>query len=133
MLLARGRERLERLAAEIDGEAEPCDVGDRLAVEQTARSIAARHDAVHLLVNNAGVPGRGGFLELEPERIEEITRINYLGSVWCMRAFLPLLAGGCTGEYRQRRFRCRHRVGRLGRPVRGNETRPDRLLPLAPG
>ena len=56
-----------------------------------AARVADRHDAVGLLVNNAGVPGRGGFLELTEERIEEVAQINYLGGVWCLRAFLPLL------------------------------------------
>jgi short-subunit dehydrogenase len=49
---------------------------------------------VSLLVNNAGIPGRGSFLELDDERIEAVTHINYLGTVWCTRAFLPLLEGG---------------------------------------
>jgi short-subunit dehydrogenase len=44
-----------------------------------------------LLVNNAGVPGRGNFLDLPPEKIEELIRINYLGSVWCLLALLPAL------------------------------------------
>jgi uncharacterized protein len=94
ILVARGRERLERVANELGAEAEICDVADRDAVEQLATRIAERHDAVSLLVNNAGVPGRQGFLELSPERIEEVVRINYLGGVWCLRAFLPLLERG---------------------------------------
>jgi NAD(P)-dependent dehydrogenase (short-subunit alcohol dehydrogenase family) len=68
-----------------------CDVGDREAVERAAAAVLARHPAVHVLVNNAGVPGRAGFLDADPERIEEVTRINYLGGVWCVRAFLPAL------------------------------------------
>ena len=44
-----------------------------------------------LLVNNAGLAGRGNYLDLEPERVEELIRINYLGSVWCLLAFLPAL------------------------------------------
>ena len=91
VLVARGAERLERIAAETGSEAEVCDIGDRHAVDALAARIAERHPRVHLLVNNAGIPGRRGFLELEPERIEEVTRVNYLGSVWCLRAFLPLL------------------------------------------
>jgi short-subunit dehydrogenase len=42
-------------------------------------------------VNNAGIPGRAGFLDLEPERIEQVLRTNYLGTVWCLREFLPAL------------------------------------------
>ena len=44
-----------------------------------------------MLVNGAGVPGRKSFLTAEPERIEAVMRTNYLGSVWCARAFLPAL------------------------------------------
>jgi short-subunit dehydrogenase len=90
-LLARGRERLERVASALGGEAERCDVGDRAQVEDVAGRIGQRHRALNLLVNSAGIPGGGGFLSVTPERIEEVTRTNYLGSVWCLRAFLPLL------------------------------------------
>ena len=53
-----------------------------------------RHPQVGLLVNNAGIPGRGDFLTLEPERIESVLATNYLGGVWCTRAFLPGLGTG---------------------------------------
>ena len=53
---------------------------------------------MHLLVNNAGIPGRGEFLEIEPERIEQVTRVNYLGSVWSLLAFLPLLEAGAPSD-----------------------------------
>jgi NAD(P)-dependent dehydrogenase (short-subunit alcohol dehydrogenase family) len=98
VLLARGRERLERVADEVGGEAEVCDVSDRAAVEEIAGRVAERHPAIHLLVNNAGIPGGGGFLELPAERIEAVTRVNYLGGVWCLRAFLPLLERGAPAD-----------------------------------
>ena len=79
------------MAAELDAEAEVCDVADRTQVEELAARVAERHPAVHLLVNNAGYTGRRGFLELEPETIEHMTGTVYLGGVWCVRAFLPLL------------------------------------------
>ena len=56
--------------------------------------MLARHPAIGLLVNNAGLSARSDFLSAEPERIEEVMRVNYLGSVWCLRAFLPALAPG---------------------------------------
>jgi short-subunit dehydrogenase len=91
VLVGRREDRLQAAAAEIDGEYEVCDVGDRAAVEGMATSVRKRHPEVGLLVNNAGVPGRGNFLDLAPERIEELVRTNYLGSVWCLLAFLPAL------------------------------------------
>jgi len=91
VLLARRRERLETLASELGAEFELCDVADREQVERAAAAITERHPAIKLLVNNAGIPGRRGFLELEPERIEQVLRVNYLGSVWALRAFIRAL------------------------------------------
>src|SRR5581483_8555568 len=75
-------------------EFEICDVADRAAVERTAGAIAERHPALGLLVNNAGIPGRADFLTADPERIEAVVRVNYLGSVWMLRALLPALEAG---------------------------------------
>jgi short-subunit dehydrogenase len=91
VLLARDRGRLERVAEEIGAEHAVCDVSDRSQVEAVAARIGARHPAVHLLVNNAGFTRRKGFLELPPGEIEDVVRTNYLGSVWCLLAFLHLL------------------------------------------
>src|SRR4029450_6579949 len=38
-----------------------------------------------------GIPGRTGFLDAEPTRIESVVHVNYLGGVWCLRALLPAL------------------------------------------
>jgi NAD(P)-dependent dehydrogenase (short-subunit alcohol dehydrogenase family) len=100
VLLARRAERLEAAASEIGGEWEVCDVSDRAQVNEVAGRILERHPSIGLLVNNAGVPARGSFLEIEPELIERVIAVNYLGGVWCLRAFLPGLkaaAGGGDG------------------------------------
>jgi uncharacterized protein len=96
VLLARREDRLRALAEELGGEYEVCDVGNREDVERVAASVTKRHPHLHLLVNNAGIPGRAGFAEIDAERLEEVLRVNYLGSVWALRAFLRALeaAGG---------------------------------------
>jgi uncharacterized protein len=91
VLLARGEDRLRELAEELGAEWETCDVADRGGVERAAAAVRERHPEIGLLVNNAGVPGRGGFLRATPETIEQVTQTNYLGAVWCLRAFLPAL------------------------------------------
>jgi uncharacterized protein len=98
VLIARGEERLRPLAEQLGAEWEACDVGDREAVERVAETIVARHPEIALLVNNAGIPGRGSFLELPPERIEAITRTNYLGNLWCLRGFLPALEAAAPSD-----------------------------------
>jgi uncharacterized protein len=89
VLLARREDRLRALASELAGEYEVCDIGRRQDVERVAASVLARHPQIHLLVNNAGVPGRAGFTAIDLDRLEEILRVNYLGGVWSLRAFLP--------------------------------------------
>jgi short-subunit dehydrogenase len=91
VLVARREERLRTLAEEVRGEHEVCDVSDREAVDAVAARVCERHPQVKLLVNNAGVAAHADFLTGEPDRIEHVLRTNYLGSVWCLRAFLPLL------------------------------------------
>jgi short-subunit dehydrogenase len=91
VLLARREDRLRALAQELDGEYEVCDVGRREDVERVAAAVAERHPRLALLVNNAGIPGRAGFTAINPDRLEELLRVNYLGGVWCLRAFLPAL------------------------------------------
>jgi uncharacterized protein len=92
VLVARREDRLRALADEIgNAEVEPCDVSDRLAVERMAAAVRERHRALGLLVNNAGIPGRFGFLAIDPDLLEQVLRTNYLGNVWCLRALLPAL------------------------------------------
>jgi short-subunit dehydrogenase len=94
VLLARRADELERVAGEIGGEWHVCDVSDRAQVDEVAARVLERHPVIGLLVNNAGVPARGSFLDIDPELVERVTAVNYLGSVWCLRAFAPGLHAG---------------------------------------
>jgi NAD(P)-dependent dehydrogenase (short-subunit alcohol dehydrogenase family) len=98
VLVARGEDRLRGVAGELGAEYEVCDVGDRAAVDSLAARILERHPRIDLLVNNAGVPARADFLAGEPERIENVMRINYFGGIWCLRAFLPALAAAAPSD-----------------------------------
>ncbi len=98
VLIARREERLRPLAEETGGEFESCDIADREAVEAVAARVLERHSRVHLLVNNAGIPARAGFTDGDPQVIEDVMRTNYLGSVWCLRAFLPGLEAAAPSD-----------------------------------
>jgi short-subunit dehydrogenase len=91
ILLARREDRLKTLSDELGAEYEVCDVTDPAALE----GVAARHPRVDLLVNNAGVPARASFLEGD---VETALRTNYLGAIWCLRAFLPALEAAAPSD-----------------------------------
>jgi NAD(P)-dependent dehydrogenase (short-subunit alcohol dehydrogenase family) len=98
VLVARGEDRLRELAQELGAEVEICDVGDREAVAALAARVIERHSRIKLLVNNAGIPARADFLAGDPSRIEGVMRVNYLGGVWCLRAFLPALEAAAPSD-----------------------------------
>ena len=82
---------MRSLANELGAEYEVCDVGSREDVGRVAAAIMERHPRVDLLVNNAGMPARSGFTGIDANRLEEVLKVNYLGGIWCLRAFLPAL------------------------------------------
>jgi short-subunit dehydrogenase len=93
-LVARRRERLEALAAELcaaggRASAHACDVADRAQVAAAAAAIEARWGRVDLLVNAAGVASHVLFVDQALEEVEALVRTNFLGPVYWIRQVLP--------------------------------------------
>lgn len=91
VLVARRRERLERLAAETGGVAEPCDLVDRAAVTALGERLVGEYGSIGLLVNSAGALSRGTAEQVDLDELEQIIRLNYLSGVWVTRSVLPAL------------------------------------------
>jgi NAD(P)-dependent dehydrogenase (short-subunit alcohol dehydrogenase family) len=85
---------LSRRPAPDADEHEECDVTNREMVGVVARRVLDRHPRIDMLVNNAGIPVRGNYLDSEPQQIEAVMQTNYFGSVWCLLSFLPGLGEG---------------------------------------
>lgn len=97
------REPLDDLAREISAlggraAAFTCDVGDRLAVHETAERVRREVGAVDVLVNNAGVVSGRPLLELTEDDIERTFRVNVLAHFWTIRAFLPAMVEQGSGH-----------------------------------
>lgn len=97
------REPLDDLVREISAlggraAAFTCDVGDRLAVQETAERVRREVGAVDVLVNNAGVVSGRPLLELTEDDIERTFRVNVLAHFWTIRAFLPAMVEQGSGH-----------------------------------
>ena len=88
VLVARSREPLEKLAAEIDGEAFPADLADRTAIETVVAAIEAE-GPIDVLVNNAGIDLTGGFTEAAADDIAQLIAVNLLAPMLLSRAVVP--------------------------------------------
>ncbi len=89
-------ENLHKTAAEIAAQGvrvskHHLDVSDRDAVAALPQQVAAEHDRVDVLVNNAGVALAGTFEQVTETDFEWLFGINFWGVVRMTRAFLPLL------------------------------------------
>ena len=99
-LAARSAAELEVLATDLPGEHHvlPCDVSDRASVEAAVETFLARAGGLELVVANAGVAHYGPFHALEIEKAEQMTQVNWLGTLYTVNATLPHLLSRADGH-----------------------------------
>jgi short-subunit dehydrogenase len=96
-LAARNTEKLESVAAECRRRggkalAVPTDVTERYQCAKLIKRTLVAYGRIDTLVNNAGIGMRCRFDEIpDIDLIEQIMRVNYLGSVYCTHYALPRL------------------------------------------
>jgi NADP-dependent 3-hydroxy acid dehydrogenase YdfG len=141
---ARRLDRLEGIAAEVEGEAVALDVADPASVEE----FAARLPRCDVLVNNAGgAHGLEPLAEADEDKWRTMYEANVLGTMRMTRALLPRLiesgdghvvsvtsiagfepyrggAGYNAAKHAQRSILRVLRLELLGRPVRVTEVAP---------
>src|SRR5439155_1960637 len=93
-LIARGRERLESTAREIEaagGEALvlPLDVADDGALEDAGARVEETLGPIDIWVNNAMATMFAPFGEISAEEFRRATEVTYLGHLWGTMAALP--------------------------------------------
>ena len=88
VLVARSAEPLEKLAAELGGEAFPADLGDASVIEPLIARIEAG-GPIDVLVNNAGVDLTGALVDLPTEEITQLIALNLCAPVLLCRAVIP--------------------------------------------
>ncbi len=92
ILLARRRERLEALAGEL-GRASVivADLAEEDTPGRVAEQVEREHGRLDLLVNNAGVGGRGSFGSSGWAEVQRTMAVNFDAPVRLTEALLPLL------------------------------------------
>ena len=90
-LLSRSGPELEALAGDLGSAAlaVAADVGERGALEAALERVARELGPVDVLVANAGIGGYGRFADMDPDLVERMVRVNFLGTANAMRAVLP--------------------------------------------
>jgi 3-oxoacyl-[acyl-carrier protein] reductase len=81
------------------GEGIACDVRDRIALSGAVDAVVERFGRLDIVVANAGVGAYGPFLELAPERLEEMIDVNLKGTLYTAAAALPHLIAAGGGDF----------------------------------
>ncbi|MFN8122878.1 MAG: SDR family NAD(P)-dependent oxidoreductase [Thermoleophilia bacterium] len=88
-LAARSLPGLEEVAARTGGTAVQADLADPGVVAGFIARIEEAHGPVDVLVNNAGIDLTGAFVDLSPEDLERIIRLNAITVADLTRQVLP--------------------------------------------
>jgi short-subunit dehydrogenase len=76
----------------------PADVGDRAQVEAAVERFVEQAGGLDLVVANAGIAHYGPFLHQDLELVEVMTRVNWLGTVFTVKAALGHLVDRASGH-----------------------------------
>lgn len=94
-LLARNRERLEQALASLEQNDQQkhgilcADVSQPEAVQAAIQEIIRQTGAPDILINSAGITQPGYVQDLSLEVFERLMQVNYLGTVYMVKALLP--------------------------------------------
>lgn len=88
-LVARSREPLEALAAELAGRAFPADLADADEVDSLIARVEGVAGPVDVLVNNAGVGTTDHLIATDPADIRQVVRVNLEATIVLTRQVLP--------------------------------------------
>ena len=75
------------------------DVGSEQALQRAAVEIASAHGNVHLVINNAAISASAGFNNTSAAEFVRIIRVNFFGTVYGCRTFLPFLQKHTEGHF----------------------------------
>lgn len=98
-LVARSRETLSALAAELGGEPVVCDVADPTQIERAAERIETlAGGAPDVVVNNAGIFSVGAAHKTSVEHFRRTLDVNLVAPFAFVRAFLPGMRARGSGH-----------------------------------
>ena len=103
LLLARTKEKLDEVKAEIEAEGGkasvfPCDLNEMESIDAVSKEILAAVDHIDILVNNAGITKDGLLMGMSEEAFDRVIETNLKGTFNCIRfAARPMIRqkSGC--------------------------------------
>lgn len=74
------------------------DISDRAQAEQAIQTAIEQLGPPQLLITSAGIACPGHFQALPIDVFEQVMSVNYFGTLYCIRAVLPIMANQRSGH-----------------------------------
>jgi NADP-dependent 3-hydroxy acid dehydrogenase YdfG len=98
VMMARGKDRLERLAAELGAIPVVCDIADPQSVRAAFAAIDAQFGKLDVLLNIAGVARIRKIADATDDDIAFVMGVNLLGPMYTTRSAIPLMRAAGGGD-----------------------------------
>ncbi len=85
LIAARGRERLEKVAAELGVASRVCDASNFDELRELAEDAVERFGRIDIAVNSAGFEDLCPIENLEPERVEKMVAVQFTGALYLIQ------------------------------------------------
>ena len=98
VILSHNREKLEAVSKEINCDFVEAEITDYSSVNTAVEKVLGKYQKIDVLINNAGIWTEGKLEDNDPKKIEEVIRVNTLGTIYLTRAVLPAMKSAKTGR-----------------------------------
>lgn len=91
VILSHNEEKLKSVSASINCDYINGDVTDYSSLEKAVKRVIEKYRGIDVLINNAGIWTQGMLEDSDPKTIEEVIKVNTLGTIFLSKAVIPFL------------------------------------------
>ncbi|KKT55348.1 MAG: KR domain protein [Candidatus Collierbacteria bacterium GW2011_GWB1_45_35] len=91
VILSHNEEKLKQVSQELNCDFVMADVTDYSLLEEAVKQVIEKYHRIDILINNAGIWTEGKLEETDPQQIEEVIRVNTLGTIFLSKLIIPVM------------------------------------------
>jgi len=91
VILSHNEEKLKQVSQELNCDFVTADVTDHSSLEKAVKQIIEKYHRIDVLINSAGIWTEGKLEEENPVQIEEVIKVNTLGTIFLSKLVIPTM------------------------------------------
>jgi len=91
VILSHNEEKLKQVSRELNCDFIMADVTDYTSLEKAVKQVIEKYHRIDILINNAGIWTEGKLEEANAVQIEEVIKVNTLGTIFLSKLVIPIM------------------------------------------